>query len=154
MGQIPPGNRKHLKRWLLSQLMRMYRAVSLQREARVRPATTQGLQDTATETALPTGQDAVTTGMSMGYTGEQGDGGGTEESVRTLNTGANQYSKYGREIWGLERIGVGLRWTRDTGFSECGVTVNENIGSLLRLFLVNTAHMVLCPLRGEGEGCA
>lgn len=72
MDQTPPGNREHLKRWLLSQLMRIYRAVSLQREARSRPTDTRGLQNTDTGTALPTGQEAVTIGMSMGDTGKQG----------------------------------------------------------------------------------
>lgn len=76
-----------------------------------------------------------------------------EESVRTLNTGANQYCKYRHRIWGLEKMGVGLGWAGDTGFSECGVTVNENVGSPLWLFLADTAHIVLCPLRGEGGGC-
>lgn len=72
MSQIPPDNRKHQKGWLLNQRVRSYRCLTAEGD-KMQADQTRSLQGADTGMALPTVQEAVTTtGMSIGYPGEQG----------------------------------------------------------------------------------
>lgn len=72
MSQIPPANRKHQKGWLLNQCVRSYCCLTAEGD-KMQADQTQSLQSADTGMALPTVQEAVTTtGMSLGYPGEQG----------------------------------------------------------------------------------
>lgn len=92
----------------------------------------------------------TTTGMSIGYPGEQGKWqrlGGVSEDPEHRSESAQGILAW---IWGLERVGVSLGWMGDTGCSECGLTGDWNVGLALQLFSRRPAHMALCPSR-RGE---